>query len=80
MARADEEKKADDLRSQGYFPFGWGDFYNTGYSAKEAAKQESGFHKSSAKANQLVWDTTGGPRGGCWIRYRRESQIKGGTI
>lgn len=74
MTRNEINAIKKELAAQGYRPFSYGDFWNTGYTAGAMRRGKTGEHKSSAKDDPLIYDTKPGPKGGCWIRWLRKSK------
>ena len=76
MTRQAMERRKEELRKNGFRPWSWGDFWNTGYLANEAKRVGWGFHISSSRSDPLIWDIERGPLGGTWIRWRRQSKAE----
>jgi hypothetical protein len=57
----------------GYHPFGWGDFWKTGMTAKAARSHKKGYRVDGGyrKTQSQTWCVTEGPHGGVWIKYEK---------
>jgi len=63
----------ESLEKRGYHPFGWGDFWKTGHTARDARRIGYGHRRDGGwrrKKKSPSWETESGTRGGTWIRYK----------